>query len=211
MNPQQSYDRVARDYAEHIAGELAHKPFDRQILQHFAHLARDIPGGRHLPVLDLGCGPGHITRYLHDLGVPIIGVDISPGMLAEAHRLHPDLPFREGDMRALTWPDASIAAIAVPYSILHIPCEDVVAVLGELRRVLVPTGCLYLSFHIGNEMRHRDDWWDKPVDLDFIFFETAEMEGYLRAARFREIETLERDPYPDVEVQTRRAYIFARR
>jgi hypothetical protein len=36
------------------------------------------------------------------------------------------------------------------------------------------------------------------------------MEGYLRAAGFTAIEAHERDPYPDVEVQTRRAYIFAR-
>ena len=83
--------------------------------------------------------------------------------------------------------------------------------LVEQRRVLVPSGWLYLSFHIGDEVRHLDEWWEKPVDLDFVFFQPAEMEGYLRAAGFGEIETLERDPYPEVEVQTRRAYIFARR
>ena len=114
-------------------------------------------------------------------------------------------------MRSLPWPDASVAGIAALYSIIHIPREEVVAVLGELRRVLLPGGWLYLSFHIGNEVRHTDDWWEKPVDLEFIFFEPAEMEGYLLAAGFTPIEILERDPYPDVEVQTRRAYIFARR
>ena len=211
MKARESYDRVAREYAERYAGELAHKPFDREMLERFAGRARAVPGGERLPVLDLGCGPGHLTRYLHDLGVPAIGVDISPGMLDQARRLHPGLEFREGDMRALAWADASVAAIAAPYSILHIPREDIGRVLGELRRVLVPGGWLYLSFHTGNEVRHLDDWWDQPVDLDFIFFEAAEMEGYLRAAGFRGIETRERDPYPEVEVQTRRAYIFARR
>jgi ubiquinone/menaquinone biosynthesis C-methylase UbiE len=188
-----------------------HKPFDREMLARFAGRAREVPASERLPVLDLGCGPCHVTRYFRDLDVPVIGVDISPVMLREARRRNPSLEFREGDMRSLAWADASVAAIAAPYSIIHIPREDIVSVLGELWRVLVPGGWLYLTFHIGSEVRHLDDWWEKPVDLDFTFFETAEMEGYLRAAGFREMETLERDPYPEVEVQTARAYIFAYR
>jgi len=211
MKARESYDRVARAYTEHIAGELAHKPFDREMLERFARHVREMSGGESLPVLDLGCGPGHVTRYLHDLGVSVIGVDLSPGMLDEARRLNPDIDFREGDMRSLIWADASVAAIAALYSIIHVPREEVVLALRELRRVLFPGGLLYLSFHVGNEARHLDDWWEHPVDLDFVFFETAEMEDYLRAAGFTEIESRERDPYPNVEVQTLRAYIFARR
>lgn len=210
MKTRESYDDVAPEYANHIAGELAHKPFDRELLERLARRAGMVQGGEHLPVLDLGCGPGHVTRYLYDLDVPVIGVDISPGMLREARRLNPGIEFREGDMRSLPWAGASVAAIVAPYSILHIPRTDVVAVLRELRRVLVPCGWLYLSFHIGSEVRHLADWWEQPVDLDFNFFETTEMERCLRAAGFTEIETFERDAYPEVEVQTRRAHIFAR-
>lgn len=137
MRSRDSYDVVASEYARHIAGELAHKPFDREMLARFASDARAVSEGGSLPVLDLGCGPGHVTRYLHDLGVQIVGVDLSPGMLREARRLNPDIEFREGDMRSLDWPDGSVAAIVAPYSILHIPREEVVAVLGECRRVLL--------------------------------------------------------------------------
>lgn len=211
MNARDSYDQVAAAYAARIAGELADKPFDRQLLRRFADRARSVPGGEDRPVLDLGCGPGHITRYLHDLGLPVIGVDVSPGMLVQARRLNPDLEFRVGDMRALDWPDGAVAAIAAPYSIIHVDRGDVVAVLREWRRVLVPGGWLYLSVHIGDEVRHVTDWWETRVDLDFVFFQAVEMEGHLRTAGFTEIEAHERDPYPGVEVQTRRAYLFARR
>lgn len=95
MNVRASYDRVAREYARHIAGELAQKPFDREML-------------------------------------------------------------------------------------------------------------------MGAEVRHIDDWWEMPVDLDFVFFTGPEMEGYLRTAGFSEIESWERDPYPEIEVQTRRADMLAR-
>jgi trans-aconitate methyltransferase len=47
------YDAVAREYAERFAGELAHKPLDRELLNRFASVVR----GRG-DVYDLGCGPG---------------------------------------------------------------------------------------------------------------------------------------------------------
>src|SRR5438034_5027380 len=60
---QSSYDRIAEEYANRISGELDHKPLDRMLLDEFA--ARFKGAGR---VCDLGCGPGHVARYLHDRG-----------------------------------------------------------------------------------------------------------------------------------------------
>jgi len=49
------------------------------------------------------------------------------------------------------------------------------------------------------------------VNVDFFFFRSAEMEGYLRSAGFEIEEIIEREPYPEVEHPSRRSYIFARR
>jgi hypothetical protein len=74
------------------------------------------------------------------------------------------------------------------------------------------SGLLLLSFHQGQEIIHLDEWWGKQVSLDFIFFERAEMEAYLRAAGLEIEDSLERPPYVEaVETQTRRVYIFARK
>jgi 2-polyprenyl-3-methyl-5-hydroxy-6-metoxy-1,4-benzoquinol methylase len=62
-----SYDRIAAAYAEHYATELAHKPFDRELLNRFATEVK----GRG-DVCDMGCGPGHVARYLRDAGVVIL-------------------------------------------------------------------------------------------------------------------------------------------
>ena len=80
---------MAAPYAEHTAGEVAGKPLDRKLLERFADEVR----GTGLSC-DLGCGPGHVGRYLHDRGVEICGLDLSPGMLEQARRLHPGLEFR---------------------------------------------------------------------------------------------------------------------
>jgi len=82
--------------------------------------------------------------------------------------------------------------------------------LGEMSRVLRPGGLLLLAFHVGDEMLHRDELWGKPIDLDFFFFRTSEIEAVLAEAGFEIEESTERDPYPDVEYPTRRVYILAR-
>jgi ubiquinone/menaquinone biosynthesis C-methylase UbiE len=112
-------------------------------------------------------------------------------------------------MRALPLPDEALAGFAAFYSIIHIPRQDVTAVLKELRRVLQPGGVALLAFHLGDETRHVEEMLGLPVSVGVKFFQTAEMEGYLREAGFVIDEALERDPYPDVEYQRRRGYIFA--
>jgi ubiquinone/menaquinone biosynthesis C-methylase UbiE len=204
-NVQSSYDRVADEYAQRIYDELRHKPLDRELLDRLADQVRG--RGR---VCDLGCGPGHIARYLHERGVPVVGVDLSPEMIARARQLNPEITFIEGNMLALEVPDRAWAGIAAFYSIIHIPRANVVQALREMKRVLQPGGVLLIAFHIGDQTVHLDEWWGKQVSVDFFFFQTREMLAFLQTASFATLEVIERDPYPGVEHQSRRAYIFAR-
>jgi ubiquinone/menaquinone biosynthesis C-methylase UbiE len=197
-----SYDRVAAEYARRINDELEHKPLDRKLLAEFA---AGTPGR----IADIGCGPGHVAAYLHEQGAEVVGIDLSPAMVEQAQALHPDVEFEVGDMRALPLADGSLGGIVALYSLIHIPRAEVVAVLREFRRVLRQGGRLLVGFHIGEEIRHSKEWWGEPVNLDFIFFTTAEMATYLDAEAFTLEETIEREPYPEVEAATRRAYLLA--
>ena len=201
-----SYDRVAGEYARQFGDELEKKPFDRKMLD---WLAERVGGAG--PICDMGCGPGQVARYLRGRGAVACGVDLSPEMVRRARELNPEIDFSVGDMLALTdVADGAWGGVAAFYSIIHVPRPSVVAALGELRRVLRGGGLLLLAFHIGRETLHRDEWWGEEVSLDFIFYETAEMKDYLGAAGFALEEVIERDPYPEVEYPSRRAYIFAR-
>jgi SAM-dependent methyltransferase len=198
------YDRVAEEYARRIYDELRHKPLDRERLDRFAS---DVRGQG--PVCDLGCGPGQVARYLHDRGADASGLDLSPGMIAIARRLNPGVVFQVGDLRALPFGSGTHAGLAAFYSIIHVPRGEVVDALREMGRVLRPGGRLLLAFHTGDEVRRVDELWGAAVQLDFVFFEADEMCGYLDAAGFEVDEVVEREPYPEVEVQTRRAYVLA--
>ena len=197
------YDRVADQYAQKFLNELDHKPIDRALLNEFAARVGDGYA------CDLGCGPGQLARYLHDRGVNVFGIDLSPAMIDEARAAHPGIQFFQGDMRHLDIPDASLAGIAAFYSLIHIPRDEVAGVLKHLRRTLKPDGVLLLSFHKGTEIVHLDEFFHNPVSLDFIFFDTEEMVGYLEAAGFNIEEIIERAAYPEVEYPSERVYILA--
>jgi SAM-dependent methyltransferase len=204
---QASYDRVAEEYVRRIFDELRHKPFDRQLLDRFIDRVQN--DGM---ICDVGCGPGQVARYLHEHGVPVCGVDLSPALVEHARRLTPGIDFRQGDLRKLDISHEAWAGITAFYSLIHIPRTELVSALAELRRVLQPGGLLLLSFHIGDDTLHLDEWWGHPVCIDFHFFRPAEMVSSLDEAGLAIEEVLERDPYaPEVEHQSRRCYVFARR
>ena len=203
---QHAYDQVAHLYAQRIYPELYFKPFDRALLDKLIERV-----GALGPTCDLGCGPGQVARYLKDHGADVVGVDLAPGMVAQARALNPDIDFQTGDMRALTGvPDGAWGGLAAFYSLIHIARAEMPGALAELKRVLVPGGWLLAAVHLGAETLHRDDLWGLPVQLDFYHFEAAELQSYLEAAGFIVVDNLDRDPYaPDVEYQSRRGYLFA--
>jgi trans-aconitate methyltransferase len=94
---QAGYDVVADAYAEQFFDELSRKPFDRLLLDAFA---ADCEGRG--TVLDVGCGPGHVARYLSERGAKASGFGLSPAMVELARKLNPGLEFRAGDMRVVS-------------------------------------------------------------------------------------------------------------
>ncbi|HSS19191.1 MAG TPA: class I SAM-dependent methyltransferase [Pyrinomonadaceae bacterium] len=200
---QAGYDSVAQDYANEFFDELKRKPFDCQLLDEFAESVKD--KGR---VCELGGGPGQVARYLKDQGVDMCGVDLSSEMVKVARRLNPDIQFWQGNMLALNLPDKSLAGIVLFYSIIHLQRVDVTPALQEMHRVLQPGGKLFLGFHSGEGELHRDEWYGRPVSIDFRLFQSSEMSGYLKMAGFVKIRIVEREPY-EFEHPTQRVYIFA--
>jgi SAM-dependent methyltransferase len=198
-----SYDQVAEEYADTFFDELDRKPFDRKLLEAYAERTR----GRGL-VLDVGCGPGQIGRYLYDRGVEVEGVDLSPEMVAVARRLNPGMRFDVGDMATLAVEDASLVGIVAFYSIIHIPRERVPDVMGEFRRAMRPDGELLISVHAGTGSFRRDHFLGKPVPFEATFFERDELVSLVEGAGFQVEEALQRALYDD-ESGTHRLYVRA--
>lgn len=203
----EDYDRIAEEYTRRIFHELDGKPLDRELLRRFANAVR----GRG-SVCDMGCGPGHVARFLRDGEVNAFGLDLSPQMVSQARQLNPDIEFREGNMLALDLPDGTLAGIAAFYAIVNIPMESLPIVFREMSRVLMPGGLLLLAFHIGDEVIRPQELWGNPIKMEFYHRRPERILALLTRAGFAIEDVIERDPYaPDVEYQSRRAYIFAQK
>lgn len=203
-----SYDQIAEQYAEQFSDELRGRPLDRAMLAAFAE---QVPAGR--PVADLGCGPGHVTAHLAALGLPVLGIDLSPAMVAQAAKRHPEIDFRVGSMLAVDAPDGAFAGVVAFYALIHLTAPERAAALREFARVLCPGGLALVAFHIDGQMAragetvHADRMLEEPVSLDFHFLDPEEVAAGCAAAGLVLDARLERAPYP-ADVQTRRGYLL---
>ncbi|WP_317441785.1 class I SAM-dependent methyltransferase [Streptomyces collinus] len=147
-----SYDTVAAAYAARVKPPSELDPLSRAMLTAFAEEARVAGPG---PVADLGCGPGKVTAHLAALGVPALGLDLSPKMVELAQRAFPALRFVVGSMTALPFGDDALGGILAYYSTHHTPPELLPAVFAEFRRALAPGGPFMVVGHAGNGEQTR--------------------------------------------------------
>ncbi|MFB4423007.1 class I SAM-dependent methyltransferase [Streptomyces sp. QL37] len=138
-----AYDGVVELYASMFADRLETQPFARSMIGTFAELVR---GTGNLRTADVGCGPGHLTAMLSDLGLDAFGLDLSPGMIDHARQAHPALRFDEARMEALPVEDGALGGVLAHYSMIHTPPGELPALLAEQVRVLAPGGLLMASF-----------------------------------------------------------------
>ena len=205
------YDAVSRAYDAQLGDELTGKPLDRALLEGFLELA-GTDG-----IADVGCGPGHITRFLAARHPDVIGVDVSPGMIALARERAPELTFVVGSMLQLPVEDGTWAGVLAMYSIIHLVPQERVGAWQEFARALRPRGWLLVSFHVDSaefaagQINHITSWFDEPVDIDGYFLDPAEITAELKAAGFDVMATVERQPIPAVEYPSRRCYLLAQR
>jgi SAM-dependent methyltransferase len=140
-------ERDARMAAEWHAQSEAHALYvdPRSVMNHWesAALPRlvDWIGTARGPVLDVGCGVGHLGRVLAGLGradLELVGLDFQSELLAEARTGY--AARIEGDVHHLPFRDGAFAAAIASNSLHHFP--DAHAAMAEITRVLAPGGTL---------------------------------------------------------------------
>ena len=200
-----SYDTVAASYAAQVGAALATEPYLRAALGLLADMVHAGGGG---PVADVGCGPGHVTAHLHELGVDAFGVDLSPAMIDIARQTYSGLRFEVGSMTDLCLADASVAGLLAFWSLIHVPDDAVPAVFGCFRRVLRPDGPLLLGFHAGDGSRLKTQGYGgHPMKVYVHRRQPDRVSAWLRDAGF----TIEAQTLLNPDDSVPGALLFARR
>jgi SAM-dependent methyltransferase len=198
-----SYDTVAAGYSALFVDDLPSEPVKRSLLTLFASLTSGA-------VADVGCGPGHVTAFLHGQGLDVFGVDLSPGMVAQARANYPQLRFEVGSMTGLDHPSASLAGLNAWFSTIHIPDAALPGVLAEFHRVLMPGAPLMLAFQVGDDPKHFAEAWGLEVDLVLHRRRPETVAALLTEVGFHVLLTTVHEPAP-VEPRKQAAYVIATR
>ena len=164
--------------------------------------ARPMSGER---VLDLACGTGIVTRTVAPLVGPqgrVVGLDISPAMLAVARSLAPadgaPIEWYEGSGTEMPFPDGSFDLVLCQQGLQFFP--DKQAGLNEVRRVLAPEGRAVVSVWRDLDGQPFMKAVDTVVDthlgpggfaLPFSLSDSTLLEQMARAARFEEVDVQE--------------------
>lgn len=201
-----TYDQVADAYFERLGDELTERPFDVWLLERIASLAGSDP------IVDVGCGPGHVAAFLADTGATVSGIDLSPQMVAVASREFPDLDFQVGNLVNLLKPRtaAGWGAVLAWYSLVHLAGSELAPAIAALARTLTPGGVLAVAVHAGDEVRRVTQFIGEPVEIDFVLHDQAQVLAAFAAAGLSEIEWYRRGPSEN-ETTTERLYVLGRR
>lgn len=122
-----TYNKIAEVYTEKYFNDNSDLPFIDKWIKSLPNNAR---------VLDVGCGPSHLSKYLIDKGCIVEGIDLSDEMISIARRKVPEVKFEIMDMRKLLYGNNTFDGILAAYSLIHIPSCEVETVLKEFYRVL---------------------------------------------------------------------------
>ena len=113
-------------------------------------------------VLDVATGPGGVAAAAAARGAQsIVGVDLSPRMVALAASLHPGVEFREADAEALPFDSGAFDAVVSNFGVGHFPRPE--RAVAEFARILARGGMAAVT------------WWELPARnrVNGVFFDAV--------------------------------------
>ncbi|MEE1939780.1 methyltransferase domain-containing protein [Streptomyces sp. TRM 70361] len=207
LSIREAYDAAAPTYARLFRDELRDRPLDRAILGAFAEAVRAGGDGR---VADLGCGPGHVTAHLDELGLAAFGVDASAAMIELARQAYPGLRFDVGSMAALDIAGGALGGVLSRWSVIHTPPRELPVILAEFHRVLAPGGHLLIGFSATDGPSHPTQVFDHAVAPAYRWW-PDHLAAMLRESGLAEVGRMIREPQPTDRRQFQEVQLLARK
>jgi SAM-dependent methyltransferase len=166
------YNREADDFWEGTC--------DHNVSQNIAALLQYIEGKPPFTILDFGCGPGRDLKTFADLGHLVVGLD-GASRFAGMARIHSGCEVWQQDFLKLDLPDNHFDGVFANATLFHVPSQELLRVLLELRATLKPGGVLFSS----NPRGHNEEGWNQQ--RYGVFYDLELWRRYMSAAGFAEL------------------------
>jgi SAM-dependent methyltransferase len=129
--------------------------------------------------LDLGCGEGRLSRDLKGLGHDVVGVDISPTMLAAAREADPQIETVLADAATLPFADAAFDCAVAHLSLQDV--DDLVGAVNEAGRVLESGGhfCAAVVHPINSAGEFEGDAAESPFVINGSYLDESFYEDHV--------------------------------
>ena len=129
---------------------------------------KNVPGP-NASVLEIGCGPGNVTKYLLSKrpDFKILGTDFAPNMVALARVNNPSANFLVMDCRRVAEINEMYDGIMCAFCAPYLSHQEVEKLISDCYQLLNKEGCLYLSFVEGDP---ADSGWKAASTGDRTYF-----------------------------------------
>jgi len=107
----------------------------------------------NINILEIGCGPGNITKYLlsKQPDFNITGIDIAPNMIELAKANNPSANFLVKDSRQINEITKQFDAIVCGFCLPYLSETDISKLISDCHYLLTDNGLLYISFVEGDQ------------------------------------------------------------
>lgn len=153
------------DHYESLANEFWDGTKDHDVTENYTALLEVLPERDRLRILDFGCGPGRDLMYFKSLGHEPVGLDGSITFCKMA-RMNSGCTVLHQNFLELELPTAAFDGVFANASLFHIPSQEIVRVLQELRMALVPDGILFSSNPRGSSEGWSGDRYGTYMEWD---------------------------------------------
>jgi len=151
-------------------------------------------------LLDIGCGPGNISRYLlrKDPNLKITAIDAAPSMIEKARGYLPDTDLKVMDCREISGLNTKFDGIICGFVIPYLTLPDCAQLFADCSKLLHNNGLLYISFVPGDKEEILLLGEDQNEKMYFYVYVSEQIENLLELNSFEKISLFDKE-YLDVK------------
>jgi len=192
ISPKNIFNNYAKQYQDKFMNfELHNDGFD---------IFCEMIETKNASVLEIGCGPGNITKYLLNKrpDFKLLGIDIAPNMIKLAKKNNPSAKFKEMDCKLISNIDLKFDAILCGFTLPYLNKEEVLQLIEDASVLLKSNGVLYLStmedsYKKSNYLASSSN---KNTGLFTYYHEVEYLSEFLQKNNFKITNTIRKD-YPE--------------